>query len=79
MQVLVMNVVLCFYFVYFSATNNMCTCVNYSADINREGGKVKFKFIKKCIFLPFIMQGCCHVRNCGGMVNAFMHRVSFYK
>ena len=29
---------------------NLCMCVNFAAVINREVGKVKFKFIKKCIF-----------------------------
>ena len=45
---------------FFDKKNNMCTCLNFAAVINREVGKVKFKFIKKCIFYH-----CCYVRNCG--------------
>ena len=52
----------------------MCMCVNFAAEIDREVGKVKFKSIfKKMYILPFILQGCCYVRNCGDVANAFMH------
>ena len=58
MQVLVMNLVLCFYFVNFSTANNMlCICVNFAADINRDVGKVKFKSIKTCIFYHSLCRG----------------------
>ena len=43
MQVLVLYLVFCFYFVNFSTTNkhdNMCMCVNLAAGINRDVGKV---------------------------------------
>ena len=48
-------------------------CLNFAAVINREVGKVKFKFIKKCLFYH-----CCYYAIVG-VVNAFMHRVGFYK
>ena len=57
MQVLVMNLVLCFYFVNFSTTNNMCMCVNFAAFINREVGKVKLKFIKKNVYFTIHYAG----------------------
>ena len=75
MQVLVLSLVLCFYFVNFSTKNNMCMCLNFAAVINRQVGKVKFKFIKKCIFYHLIVALYAIV----GVVNTFMHRVSFYK
>ena len=74
MQVLVMSLVLCFYFVNFSTKNNMCMCLNSAAVINREVWKVKFKFIKKNVYFNIVAL-YANV----GVVNAFMHRVSFYK
>ena len=74
MQVLVMSLVLCFYFVNFSTKNNMCMCLNFAAVINREVGKVKFKFIKKNVYFTIVAMYAIV-----GVVNAFMHRVSFYK
>ena len=78
MQVLVMNLVLCFYFVNFSTTKYMCMCVNFAAFINREDGKVKFKFIKKCIFYHSLCRVVA-MYAIVGVVNTFMHRVGFYK
>ena len=51
----------------FSTGTNKVFCVNFAADITWEVGNVKFKCIKIYI-LPFIMQGCCYVRNCGDVV-----------
>ena len=73
MQVLVLSLVLCFYFVNFSTKTNMCMCLNFAAVINREVGKVKFKFIKNVYFTIVALYAIV------GVVNAFMHRVSFYK
>ena len=51
----------------FSTGANKVFCVNSAADIKWEAGNVKFKRIK-IYTLPFIMQGCCYVRNCGDVV-----------
>ena len=51
----------------------MCMCVNFAAFINREVGKVE-----KCVFI----YSFCRVvamYAIAGVVNAFMHRVGFYK
>ena len=55
MQVLVMSLVLCFYFVNFSTKIIcVCICLNFAAVINREVGKVKFKFIKKKVYFTIV-------------------------
>ena len=51
----------------FSTGTNKVFCVNFAADITWEVGNVKFKCIKIYI-LPFIMQVCFYVRNCGDVV-----------
>ena len=48
-------------------------CLNFATVINREVGKVKFKSIKNVYFTIVAMYAIV------GVVNAFMHRVSFYK
>ena len=56
-----------------TGSNYMCMCVNFAAFINREVEKVK-----KCIFI----HSFCRVvamYAIAGVVNAFMHRVGFYK
>ena len=70
MQVLVMSLVLCFYFVNFSTKNNMCMCLNFAAVVR----KITFKFIKKNVYFTIVA-----LYAIVGVVNAFMHRVSFYK
>ena len=46
---------------------------NFAAVINREVGKVKFKLLKNVYFNIVVMYAIV------GVVNAFLHRVSFYK
>ena len=60
---------------FFNNKNKMCMCLNFAAVIKREVGKVKFKFIKKCIVYHCWLAMYAIL----GVVNAFMHRVSFYK
>ena len=46
----------------------MCMCVNFAANINREVGKVKFKFILKNVYFTIRFAGvllCSHLWGCG--------------
>ena len=58
----------------------MCMCLNFAAVINREVilGRLNLNLLKKCIFYNSLCRVVA-MYAIVGVVNAFMHRVGFYK